>query len=126
MQMTIMLEAMRKAGLVSSNKAEATKREIDSGKSRETKQERHKQKTDRKQKHERWKRNAVLNRFGDIATFEIWEKTGRIPDNYLKRCALCGKRPFDSIEWRSPKGTLYTICGECFSAEAKHKKVAAR
>jgi len=124
--MTIMLEAMRRAGLVTPTKAEATQREISGGNNKVAKDERHKQKSSRKQIHDEWKSNAILNRFGDISAFEIWEKTGRIPENYLKRCALCGKRPFDSIEWFSPNGTPYAICGECFSAEASHQKAASR
>ena len=80
--MTTMLEAMRKAGLVSSAKAKATEKERECW---------------HKQKNDRWKANATINRFGDIATFEIWNKAGRTPGNYLKRCALCGKRPYDSI-----------------------------
>ena len=104
--MGTMLEALKKAGLVS--REDATKAEKEqTGKYKLTLKQ---------QRHEEWKKRAYKNRMGDIALFEIWRKSTP-PDGHEAICALCGKRDAEMSVWCSPYKKRYNICDECAQNE---------
>lgn len=95
-----MFEAMKKAGLLH-NESEEEKR------------------------HKQWKEKSFKNRFGDIASFEIWAASSGLPGDYWDRCGLCGKTYFDEkVSWMGPDGTKYAICAMCYvDGRANNKRL---
>jgi len=115
-----MSEAMKKAGLISQAEAEEAAQRTSKSKNSKNKKTRRKEKAIRKS-HEDWAQSNFINRFGDIALFEIWLTTGAMPSDYLRICALCGKRNCELTDWKCPCQGNYNICGECFSAESRRQ-----
>lgn len=105
--MTLMLNALKRAGLVSEKQAISAEEEIKSENKKSTKTKR----------HELWKSRACKNRFKDVATFEIWNKSSR-PPGYLNTCALCGVRDTYLNAWDGPDRRDYNICDDCVGHEA--------
>ena len=65
------------------------------------------------------------NRFGDTATYELWDIAEYIPDDWTKRCGLCGKQldSFHKVMWTAPTAeekTQFYICDLCFVHGRKH------
>lgn len=104
--MGTMLDAMRKAGLITEDR----KKGLERIKTDEIKLQ-------LKQKwHADWKRRAHHNRYGDISLFEIWKKT-TTPESARDVCALCGARQQPLQSWRANDYRTYHICGICADNE---------
>lgn len=109
--MATMLEAMISSGLLQGRRAEEERRQ----------EARRYEKTVRKHQHDAWKARCSHNRYGDIALFEIWDKTQSRPKK--DSCALCGSKQFRPILWSAPNGRSYSICKHCYLHEAKEAKL---
>ena len=116
--MSTMQEAMLKAGLMTQADVDEAEQHIAGTKDKKKKKSRRKEKATRKA-HRDWVESNFMNRFDDIALFEIWMTSGEVPSDYLKICALCGKRECEFTVWECPCQGRYNICGECFSAESR-------
>lgn len=113
--MNAMLEAMKRAGLVNQDRAAIAAAKAKEAKENRERKKRKEEREERKIRHAAWKANAVKNRFGDVAMFEIWAKAGKVPTNYMEICGMCGARSGILKQMEPPKAAMvyHLVCENC-------------
>jgi len=101
--MGTMLEAMKRAGLAPDHtRSKDIQRDL------------------KKQWHREWDKRCYHNLYGDVALFEIWRKTTH-PNNFMDKCAMCGRRDKAPMNTCSVDGKEYSICNTCLLYERDHR-----